>query len=529
LCVLYPKMHFRTPGKTRIRLSVVGFGTAQLRMVPEQQAIAALCKAFELGINWVHTAPDYGGAEVLVARAIAESRRRDIMVLSSAAGSVEHFGWTFENTCRLLGKHRLEMFGISGIDYCDDIGLNIWGSGGLLEFLQEMKKAGRLGGIFCSTHGAPEYVARLITSGCFDAVMLSFNPLGFHVLSYHGAAEGKAYEDLKRNRDEIFPLARKHRVGLLVIKPLAGGLMCRSQAFPPRERFSRETVLLKAPDILKAILQYPEVTAVVPGTASVEEAEENARAGHDAIRLSGKSMESLDRGISELQHSLCSRCGACEPTCSRLLPISWLFREGYIWNYPSDTFESLGRLHYFKLHPDAELACVHCLKRTCKCPTGLDIPSSLARVHERMHSLREQGLIHLTPEELGSSTIYGHVTAQVVCCEISRPLRGGGQNLCRLWIENAGQDNWLSFSTQPQIRQSQALAVSLDGRQSLLLPILHDVGPGQRTHFSFFLHAPDQAAQCRVGFSMTEYFLEGKTGQTTLLFDEVIDIGSGMQ
>ncbi len=499
-------------------------GTAQLRMVPEAQALATLRRGFQLGINWVHTAPDYGGAEVLVARAIAETGRDDIRVFSSSAGTVEHFGWTFENTCRLLGRKRLEIFGISGIDYCEESGLDVWGPRGLLAFLEEMRRAGRLKHIFCSTHGAPEYVGRLIASKRFDAIMLSYNPLGFHVLSYHGAAEGKAFEDLKRNRGEIFPLARKQRIGLLVIKPLAGGLLCPSRAFPAHRRFSEETEPLRAAEVLRAILHHPEVSAVAPGMACVEEVEENALAGCGPVDPSLEEQRRLDRTVAELQRSLCSRCGECESTCSRSLPVSWLFREGYIWNYPADTFEALGRLHYFKLHPDEEPACARCDRRTCRCPSGIDIPAGLIRVHEQMRRLRRQGLMHATPEELEGRTVEGPVRVRVVCRELALPLEGGAPNRCRLWVENAGEDNWLSFFTQPHLAVSLGLAVSADGAQRQLLPLLHDVGPGQRTHFAYDFQVPQGHESCRVRAELQICRRNGVTGESTLLFDEHVRV-----
>ena len=59
-------MIYNRVGRTDVHLSAVGFGTCQLRLVPEAQALAALTRGFELGVNWVHTSPDYGGADELV-------------------------------------------------------------------------------------------------------------------------------------------------------------------------------------------------------------------------------------------------------------------------------------------------------------------------------------------------------------------------------------------------------------------------------------------------------------------------------
>ena len=63
-------MQYRRVGRTSIHLSVIGLGTAQLQVLPAQEAVRTLKRGFELGVNWVHTAPDYGGVETWIARAV---------------------------------------------------------------------------------------------------------------------------------------------------------------------------------------------------------------------------------------------------------------------------------------------------------------------------------------------------------------------------------------------------------------------------------------------------------------------------
>jgi predicted aldo/keto reductase-like oxidoreductase len=318
-------MQYRRLGRSNLSVSVVGFGTCQLRRVPEQQALDTLKRGFELGVNVVHTAPDYEGADDLVAQAVQESGR-DVLILSQGYGDLPHFEWLFESACRKFGKQRLEMFGIACVDDREYLGEPVWGPGGMIEFLQRKKEQGRLGSIFCTTHGAPEYIARLVTSQCFDAIMLSYNSLGFHLLSYHPDAS-RAYEDIPRNRTEIFPLAARHDVGLMIMKPLAGGLLCESKSFPPHATFSTTPPKLTAAEVLRNILQHPEVACVVPGTSSVEEAEENARAGHEPLVISSSNGQAIGSLIDEIKATICSRCGVCDSLCSKRLPVSWLFRD----------------------------------------------------------------------------------------------------------------------------------------------------------------------------------------------------------
>ena len=44
-------MQYRRVGKSRLRVSSIGFGTCQLRLVTEQQAINTLKRGFDLGVN----------------------------------------------------------------------------------------------------------------------------------------------------------------------------------------------------------------------------------------------------------------------------------------------------------------------------------------------------------------------------------------------------------------------------------------------------------------------------------------------
>jgi predicted aldo/keto reductase-like oxidoreductase len=481
-------MQLRRVGRTPVQLSVVGFGTCQLRLVPEGQAVAALRRGFELGVNWVHVSPDYGGADELVLRAMRESGVR-VLALSDGSGEMVHFERCFEQACRLNGPGPLPLWGISCIDDQEFVGHNVWGRAGMVEFLEEQKRAGRLLASYCTTHAPPEYVADLVTSGCFDALMLAWNPLGFHVLSSYAAAEGKRYEDLAQTRERIFPLARERGVSLLVMKALAGGLLGKSRAFPPRALLAPEREELCASDVLRHVLAQEGVTAVVPGTASVEEAEQNARAGHAGLELGPEREARLAERIAALRRTLCSRCGECESTCSRGLPIAWLFREAYIWLNPGDTFDAAARLHYFHLHPESALACASCTDQSCLCPPqGLDIPAELARVHAPMLELRARGELPRTPAELEAPALGSEPAVRILQSELPRTLAPGARARARLWLENAGQRPWPNRGPE----EERTFLEVLHGERTLArIPLREEVHPGARGHFVFELEGRD--------------------------------------
>jgi predicted aldo/keto reductase-like oxidoreductase len=198
-------MSYRPLGRTSLRVSAVGFGTCQLRLVPEQQAIDTLKRGFELGVNVVHTAPDYEGADELVAQAVEESGR-DVVVFSQGYGARSHFEWLFETACRRYKTKRLDVFGIAGVEDREYLKENVWGKGGVVEFLLEKKREGRIGAIYGETHGPPEYIAKLIRSGVFDALLLAYNSLGFHALSYFPEPiSGVTFESIPGTRPRSSP------------------------------------------------------------------------------------------------------------------------------------------------------------------------------------------------------------------------------------------------------------------------------------------------------------------------------------
>ncbi len=486
-------MEYRRLGRTGLQVSAVGVGTCQLRLVPETQAINTLLKGFALGVNIVHTAPDYGNAEELVARALTYTDAKVIVasqgydVPGNSDGPVSHFERLFETTCERLGTERLDLYGIACIDDRETHRENVWGRDGMVEFLLRMKACGRLGGIYCTTHGSPEYVGRLVTGGVFDAIMIAYNILGYHLLSYPPPAD-RPVESLSRNQQEIFPLCREHDIGVMIMKPLAGGLLCGSKAFPPRPGWHGTPGATSARDILRSILVHPEVACVMPGTASIEEAEENALSGHAPIALPHATESYLTDVVAGLKTAVCSRCGVCDTLCSQKLPVSSIFWAGLFHVHPSGAFEQPDSIEYFRQHPSLESVCVTCPDITCACPDRIDIPKSLTVMHAQMLDLMHKGLI--APPDSLKREIQGDAGfgARVVSMDVPKVMESGRTYLCRLRVENAGERGWLP--NYPELQARVALAIFVDGTRTRTFDVTQDIHRGGRWHVAFEVTPP---------------------------------------
>jgi glutamate-1-semialdehyde 2,1-aminomutase len=483
-------MERRRVGRTDLELSVVGLGTAQLVMMPRRDAVAALARGFTLGANWVHSAPDYGEVEPWIADAIAASGR-DVHVLAQGPGPLSMLEPYFEHTRRLFRRDRLALYGLGCVDDLERIGENVWGAGGMVELLLEKKRAGQLGGIFCTTHGSAEYVTKLIRSGVFDAIMLAMNPVGFHLLTYNPPAEeGRTFEHIPDVRSQVLPVAVEHGVSILAMKALGGGLLSRGRAFPPHEWLASPAAPIAAGDLLKYALAEPGVCAVVAGCASLEEVEENVRAGHAPIELTSARRQLVERSAARMRLTLCSRCGACESSCSRSLPISFMFRDAYIWNYRTEAFMADDRFDYFRLHPDTALACATCVDRTCLCPQGLDVPQALTRVHANVHQLVAAGHRPGPAEQVHTAEGNGNGSVRVLSHDVPELMAAGTHAVARFVVENTSDAMWLAPQYARRKADALGVAVSIEGRIAGRAPLRTNVSPGQRSMLVVELRAP---------------------------------------
>jgi len=431
----------------------VGMGTCQLRLRPRDQALAALRAACEAGVNLFHTSPDYEGAMELTLEAVRDERERPI-VLHQGYGPMPHFRHLYQQALASEPTGTLNLFGIACVEDREAVGENVFGAGGMIEFLSAEKAAGRLRGIFCTTHAGPKMMRQYLESGAFDAAMIAYNPLGFHLLTYNGADQ-REFENMERIREDIFPLAQRLDIGIMIMKPLAGGLLAKGKAFPPAGDV-RPAMDWSARQILEWILREPAVSCVVPGMADPEEVWENTTPSGAAARM--------NEGLEEMRRTICSRCGVCDTLCSQNLAVSWLFRDGYIQMYPSETFESPPEMRYEQLHPSPTSSCLTCTNQSCSCPQGLDIPRDLPRLHDGW----------LAARSILANGDWGRNSAiEVIDARIPRHQPGG---VASLHVRNRSAEIWV-----------QGVALLKGPWGAVATPLRHTVHPNETTHLTWAL------------------------------------------
>jgi L-glyceraldehyde 3-phosphate reductase len=308
-------VRYRSLPQTTLRLSEIGFGCAgnsglmvRGRRDEQQRTIA---RAFELGINYFDTAPDYGDglAEENLGAVLRTLRQRPVVTskvevrqadLADIAGHVVR---SCEASLRRLGLERLDILQIhngpvaagspEGRGYRTLALQDYLRPGGALEGIVRLKSAGKIGHAgFCCRGGDIGEVRALFATGEFRLINVPYtliNPSA--ALSSPPAGEP--------DYGGVINEAGGRGIGCAIFSPLAGGILTDAHlnggaAHPlarPRDRLSadarraqdrarrvrflaRETGLTLAQAAYRFILMHEHVTTVLGGFSSLEQMEE---------------------------------------------------------------------------------------------------------------------------------------------------------------------------------------------------------------------------------------------------------------
>ncbi len=183
-------MEYAILGKTGRKVSRIGFGGAVAGLKNYlhtydpasdesiQGVVAAIQKAFELGINYFDTAPGYGDgqSEKMFGMAL-EGIDKDSIFLATKCGigDRDHVLSSVESSLKNLKRDAIDLLQIHGDGISSEKESVIMGKGGMLEAMQEVKNAGLVKHIGFTTEDNNDVVYHLINSGHFDTIQTCYN------------------------------------------------------------------------------------------------------------------------------------------------------------------------------------------------------------------------------------------------------------------------------------------------------------------------------------------------------------------
>jgi L-galactose dehydrogenase len=216
-------MEYRELGRTGLRLSVVGYGTAPLGDMfgnsDEETALQSAYRALDAGINFFDSSPFYGRglAEERLGKVLRGGRHEIIVGTKAGRYGPEEFDFSaerirrgVEESLRLLGTDYVDILQLHDVEFVDLEGPIGEGYGELVQ----LRDAGMCR--FIGMTGYPTAMTRRVMTECDLDVTLSYA----HCTLLDACLT-----------DEVLPLAQEREVGVINAAAVALGLL--TEAGPP--------------------------------------------------------------------------------------------------------------------------------------------------------------------------------------------------------------------------------------------------------------------------------------------------------
>ena len=379
-------MLYKKFGNTGIMLSTLGFGGMRFPMTKNAQdksivdydkAVPLLHRAFELGVNYVDTAPYYCDSDSETAVGMALKGWRDKIYLSTKNPIEDtsgiHWRERLERSLKKLDTDYIDFYHMWGINletFRDSIDV----PDGPIEAARKALDEGLIRHLSFSFHDAPENMIPIIDSGYFSSVLLQYNLLD-------------------RANEKSLEYAAKKGLGTVIMGPVAGGRL-GSPSEVIRKLINRD-VKSTAEMALRFVLANPSAHVALSGMENIEMLEENARVASIEGPLTADELTQVENMLAEnkrLAELYCTGCRYCMP-CPQGINIPHVF--GVMNNHRVYGLTDHARGEYARLCIDMDKRsedwhkeqgvdashCIECGQCEEKCPQHLKIVQQLKETH----------------------------------------------------------------------------------------------------------------------------------------------------
>jgi uncharacterized protein len=277
----------RVLGKTGVRVSILAFGTGSrfLQYKEDDEAVAALSKALDMGVTYIDTADDYGKnhlSEQRVGKAI-QGRREKIFLatkVTSRDGSLTQK--TVEDSLKALGTDHVDLLHIHALTTADDLQA-IEAKGGVLEQIRKLRDQKITRFIGVTSHADPEVLKTALERHDFDCTQMALNAGSMAMINGGGKRGMVPNPEIRTSFQTLaLPVAIRKKMGVLAIKA-----------------FAQDALIGQAP--IEKLLYYTltlPVTSAVVGMPKPEHIDDNIRLVKAFKRLPGAEMRELSGKLS---------------------------------------------------------------------------------------------------------------------------------------------------------------------------------------------------------------------------------------
>lgn len=325
----------RKLGSTNIELNRVGFGGIPIQRITQEDTNLVINELINQGINFIDSARGYTISEEYIGNAIEGKRDKFILATKSMSRSYDDMIRDVNISLNNFKTEYIDLYQLHNLKPDEYDG--IFDDDMAYEALLKCKEEGKIKHIGITSHSI-DTIKKAVNSGKFDTIQFPYN-----------IVEDQA--------DEIFKEANKNGIGVIVMKPLAGGAIDNAKL------------------AIKYILSKDYIDVVIPGMDSVNQVIENTSVLNNLNITDEENLEIKDI-IEKLGNRFCRRCEYCMPCPVGInIPMNFLL-EGYYSRY---NLKEWSKDRYKSLDVNAS-NCIECGKCESKCPYELHIREMLKDV-----------------------------------------------------------------------------------------------------------------------------------------------------
>ncbi len=366
-------------------LSVLGFGcmrfTRHNGRIDLDKAEQEILAAYRAGVNYYDTAYVYSGSEETLGTILARNGIREQV---NIATKLPQYLLTSRAAAERFFAEELKRLRTDHVDYyllhmlTDIAVLERLERMGILDWMQEKKKEGKIRYFGFSYHGDSAMFLKILNAYDWDFCQIQYNYMD---------------EQTQAGRTGLQAAAARG-IPVIIMEPLRGGKLVNLLPEKARQLLAADPRHRTAAELgLQWLYDQPEVTVVLSGMNSLAMVEENCRIASqsEAHMLKDEDFvlyEQMRQAIQAAVKVGCTECRYCMP-CPHGVSIPETFRA---YNRMYTENKAAGRKDYVvtvALQKDAGLVsrCVNCGACLKKCPQQLAIPDLLKQAYGELMPL----------------------------------------------------------------------------------------------------------------------------------------------
>jgi uncharacterized protein len=361
-------MIYKEYGKTGKKVSAIGFGGMRFRKEDYSKSLEEAAKvavrANELGVNYFDTAPYYCDDKSEEIMGVAFKQMKNPFYVSTKSGissekNADEVRRRLELSLKRLGLQKINFYHMWCILDLEQY-RRVIAPGGPYEGALKAKEEGLIDHIVFSTHCSGDEIETIVNEGLFEGVTLGYNATNFAF------------------RQKGIKAAYEKGLGVVTMNPLGGGIIPQNPDFYSFLKENEEDTLVQA--ALKFNASHKEITIALAGMGTIEEVEENVKAGENLGVMTDEKLASMSKLLSSSLDKLCTGCAYCTG-CPKDIQIPKLMDAYNMYILKNDNNEITNRLKWhWSVDPKTAEECIACGKCERQCTQHLPIVERLKHI-----------------------------------------------------------------------------------------------------------------------------------------------------